>query len=190
MLDKYQKIRASALHLMDIQDLSIILELPLASTRVIAGRMVNKGILERLKRDLYLLADATVDHFQIANRLLMPSYVSFESALNYWGLMTQIPETITSAAQRSKTMQARQQEFLYSHLPDHIFRLGIVRENTYLMANAEKAFLDTLYYASLGKRSISYDELAVDRLNRTTLMSYQRAYSKRTQELVREVMEQ
>src|SRR5437763_1371478 len=49
----------------------------------------KKGILKKLRRGYYMFADATLNEqalFLIANHLYPPSYVSFESALSYYGL--------------------------------------------------------------------------------------------------------
>ena len=102
MYEKFEKIKKVPADFLDIRDLTTILETGVESTRVIAGRMVRKGILKRLKKDLYVLSDREIDPFQIGNKLLSPSYISFESALNYCGATTQIPTSVSSAPLRSK----------------------------------------------------------------------------------------
>jgi predicted transcriptional regulator of viral defense system len=188
MFDKYEKIRLSGLKILDIMDLSIILGLKTASSRVIASRMVRKGILARLKRDLYLLNNVNVYDFEIANRLINPSYISFESALNYWGITTQIPVIITSVARRSKGIIIKDKEFIFSNLPEELFSIGIMKRESFFIACPEKAVLDMVYYASLGKRSITFDEFDTSRVNRGTLNFYLNYYPERTKYMLKEII--
>lgn len=188
MFDKFEKIRRSGLKLFDITDLSIILNLRPESIRVIATRMVKKGLLTRLKRDLYLLSGAEIDKFEIANKLITPSYISFESALNYWEITTQIPASVTSAARRSKKISALGDEFLFSNLPKKLFNFGIVREKTFFIADPEKTFLDMAYYASMGKKSVTFDILDLSKINKTKLERYLDCYPKQTRKTSEELL--
>ena len=53
---------------------------------------VTKDYLLRLKRNLYFLKETELkDEFELANRLYEPSYVSLESALNYYGIIPDVP---------------------------------------------------------------------------------------------------
>lgn len=174
--------------ILDLADLSILLGVTMESARVIATRMVKPGILRRLKRDLYLLSDVEINRFEIANRLLSPSYISFESALNYWGITTQIPETITSAAVRSKTFNILEKEFSFSRLPEKLFNFGFQREAAFFIADPEKTLLDMIYYASLGKKSVTFDLLDAGKINRTRFLAYLKKFPKRAKELAKEVL--
>lgn len=183
MFEKFEKIRRSGLKFLDTMDISIILGLEKSSSLVIATRMVKKGILIRLKRNLYLLNGADVSDLEIANRLITPSYISFESALNYWGLTTQIPETITSAARRSRSIVISGKEFQFSRLPAQLFNFGIVKEKNCFLARREKAFLDTVYYADLGRKSATFDEFDLGKMDKKVFNSYLKRYPKGTQKL-------
>lgn len=56
----------------------------------------NKKII-RLKKGLYYYAKTDLeDPFLIASKLYFPSYISLETALNYYGLIPDVPQTITS----------------------------------------------------------------------------------------------
>jgi len=178
-------LRSSGLTVFDVKDLAALLSLPLPSARVAASRLCRRGILRRLRKDLYILPDKPLDDPQIANRLLSPSYISFESALNYWGLSTQIPRSMMSASLRSKKYRIEGTEFLYYRLPPALFRFGYRRERDFFIASPEKALLDTAYYASLGRKGLS-DEIPLSKLNRITLKKMLASYPKKTQELLRE----
>ena len=60
------------------------------------GLMIKKNHIIRVKKGLYVLPAAfggKINKFLLANLIYGPSYVSFESALSYWGL---IPEKVTT----------------------------------------------------------------------------------------------
>ncbi len=68
--------------------------------------MVKQGILVRLKKGLYtfseLYHDSSVDMVAVANRLYVPSYVSFDYALSYYGLIPERVYEVTSATLHAK----------------------------------------------------------------------------------------
>lgn len=176
MFEKFEKIRQSGLKILSVADISIILSIGIPSARVAATRMVRKGILLRLKRDIYMPFGAAVHDFEIANRLLAPSYVSFESALHHWGIITQIPVTVTSAARRSKLILADGKEFQFCNLPVKLFNIGIVKEKVFFVAGPEKALLDTIYYMSLGKRGAAFDDFNTGKIDKKKFASYLKYY--------------
>ena len=119
------------------------------------SRMVKAGDIIRLKRGLDCVAakhlrDGSYLQFGvIANRLYGPSYVSFETALAYYGL---IPERVyrqmSAVVKRSKCFRTPLAEFAYRQIPESLFPLGVriieSANGNYLMANPTKALCDTL----------------------------------------------
>src|SRR2546429_112334 len=57
----------------------------------------DEGLLTRLKRGIYALKTDLPSAEVIANSLYRPSYISFDYALAYWGLIPEMPYAITSA---------------------------------------------------------------------------------------------
>lgn len=188
MYEKFEKMRESGLKVFDVTDLSILLKVAPESARVIALRMLKSGMIRRLKKGLYLFRGVEINDFEIANRLIKPSYISFESALNYWGITTQIPAVITSAATRSKKFDFIDKEFSFSNLPKNLFNFGIQKESDFFIADPEKTLLDIVYYASLGKRSVTFDRLDTKKINKPRLFIYGKKYPKRTRDLAKEVL--
>jgi len=176
MLGKYKKIRDSGIKLLSAKDLSLILDLDLPSTRVAATRLFQKGVLRRLRKDLYMLSEFPLDSFDVANRLLGPSYISFESALNFWGITTQIPFPIMSASLRSKRYKIDSMEFIYYQLPKNLFNFGYQQEKNFYIATPGKALLDTIYYSVLGRKSAPWDEWKLNQINRSLLRKYSACY--------------
>ena len=118
------------------------------------SKMVKKGELIRLKRGVYawgeLYRDGPVDKIAAANRLLSPSYVSFEYALSYHGLIPERVYEVTSATTKpKKEFDTPLGSFSYRTVPVRVFSLGLQwlydeREGGRLIATAEKALCDTL----------------------------------------------
>ena len=59
--------------------------------------LIDNQILHRLSHGKYLLNTKKASDFEIANFLYNPSYISFETALNYHGILNQFPFEISSA---------------------------------------------------------------------------------------------
>ena len=112
----------------------------------------KNGKLTRIKRGLYsddLLGDIEV----IANLCYAPSYISFEYALSYYGLIPEYVSTLTSAIYGKKNNKVYKLEnaiFEYNSIPNKVFSKGILlKENqkglNYKIASKEKALCDMLY---------------------------------------------
>lgn len=111
-----------------------------------------KGYIKKLRRGYYMFADTALNEetlFLIANRLYSPSYVSFEMALSYYGLIPEGVYSITSASSK-KTMKFKTPiaEFLYHKIdPSLLFGYKLDKQGAqgYKIAEMEKAVLDYIY---------------------------------------------
>jgi predicted transcriptional regulator of viral defense system len=140
-------------------------------------RLTRNGILSKLNKGLYFAVATPPDLFEIANGLYVPSYVSLESALYRYGVISQAPYTITSVStNRSKKKTALNNEFEYTHLnPKYFF--GYVRDRDILIASREKALLDLLYLVSKKSRSFNFEGIDWKAINRKDFKAYLRNYS-------------
>lgn len=134
-------------------------------------RITNNKELIRLRRGLY--ADARyIDHFLIANRLLSPSYVSYETALSHYGM---IPErvltimSVTTQKNRSYSTEVGLFEFYAQNL--ELFASGYrleAKDDYYIrIATPEKALFDTVSRMKIVARSLKRDDalrIATDEL--------------------------
>jgi hypothetical protein len=106
----------------------------------------------RLKRGVYMFGDnlrrGPVSKFAIAGKLYFPSYISFESALAFHGLIPEGVYVTTSACQLSKKklFQTPLGEFSFDHAPCAIFFMGVesIKGNG-LVANPLRALFDLIY---------------------------------------------
>ena len=146
-------------------------------------RLHERGMLIRLKRGVYLSDWAKRDPYRLgraANRLYGPSYVSFEYALRWHGLIPEHVEEMTSATfrkNRSKRFDTNAGRFSYYDIPPQAYPRSVVFEprggnashagSWFLLAAPEKALCDQLYRIS-GVRSQSaieqllFDDLRID----------------------------
>ncbi len=116
--------------------------------------MVNKGELIRLKKGLYALGEdyqtASIDTISLANILYAPSYVSFDYALSYYGLIPERVYEITSATMRmKKEFDTPLGRFTYKPVPLQAYALGIdwLYDDIHggkLIATSEKALCDKI----------------------------------------------
>ena len=92
--------------------------------------MVKQDILIRLKKGLYtfseLYQDSSVDIISVANRLYTPSYISFDYALSYYGLIPERVYEVTSATlYTKKVFETPLGCFSYRPIPMDVYALGV-----------------------------------------------------------------
>jgi len=127
-----------------------ILEKSFSNVNEKISSMVKKNDIIRLKRGIYFLNPKyntiPVDKISVANILYTPSYVSFEYALSYHGLIPERVYGITSATLRLKKIYDTPiGRFDYIKVPKKAFSIGI----------------DWLYDDELGGRLIATKEKAL-----------------------------
>ena len=112
----------------------------------------KKGNLVKIKRGLYT-DDLYNDKEVIANICYNPSYISFEYALSYYGVIPEIVSTFTSATfgkKNNKIYHMKDSTFDYRSVPDDVFPMGILimknsKDISYKIASKGKALCDLLY---------------------------------------------
>jgi len=150
-------------------------------------RLVDKGVLERLDKGVYWLRGSPWELDKIANQLYFPSYLSFVSALSRYGIINQIPYSLTFATlKKSKKMMLGQTEVVYSQLAPKLY-FGYKLEGGINIARPEKALLDQIYLASLGKAYIDWEELTLIDLDKKRFEEYSRRFPKRIRKGLKEV---
>ena len=83
-----------------VNDASMILGKDKVYTRLYLHRLKSKGVIVAVERNKYTLIDT--HPYSIATNLVFPSYISFLTALHYYGMTTQIPGTIYIVSTHSK----------------------------------------------------------------------------------------
>ena len=116
--------------------------------------LISAGILEPVKKGLYLptekISKNRTEPFLLANHMLGPSYVSFDSALSYYGLIPERIFEISSATTKaSRQFHTSTGTFSFIRMPLPYYSFGIrqveVGENqNALIASPEKALFDKI----------------------------------------------
>ena len=161
-----KKIYDSKINLFTIRALKDLIEVKKESTFFdILRRLLKNEVLLKVEKGKYLLKGVKIHDFTLANFIYQPSYISFESALNFYGILSQFPYEIASSTSKKtaqKTIEGK--SFVYIHIKKDLF-WGYEKNNNFLIALPEKALLDQMYLASKGLRSLSLDEYDFSRIN-------------------------
>lgn len=160
-------------HILTVLDIKKILDIKQDNTLYKSlERFAKKGILKRVARGVYCSSLYTPEKFEIATTLYQPSYISFESALNFYGILIQTPFIVTSATlKKTKHIKTSYGEFQYTHIDEEKF-FGYEKIRNFLIATPEKSLIDELYLVSKGFRKISIEELELKTINIKLLKRY------------------
>ena len=122
-----------------------------ASPKNRLSRMVHKGEYIQITKGLYETDRSTPGHL-LAGSIYGPSYLSFEFALGYYGMIPEAVYSFTSATfekKRKKSFETPFGTFTYRDVPSVVYSLGvdIIQEGQYsfMIASREKAICDQLY---------------------------------------------
>ena len=163
-------------------DVAHALDIKLASAEVLCTRYVKRGLLTRLKRGLYAKTEtlahlSQTDLFRIANVLQVPSYVSLMTALGYYGMAAQAPKGLLESIsiKRTRTFEMGSPAFHYIKIRPDLYG-DFIKKDGFFIALPEKAVLDSLYLASMGRYSFDASTLDLTRIDREKLANLSAPY--------------
>ena len=114
-------------------------------------RMADNKEIIKLTRNLYE-TNKNAPGYVVANAIYSPSYLSFDYALAYYGLIPEAVYTYTSATFGKGKKKLYKNDFgtyTYRDVPTHIYPYGLhifqEQDYSYVMATPEKALCDKLY---------------------------------------------
>ncbi len=153
----------------------------------------GKGYIKKIRRGYYMFADQSLNEsvlFSIANKIYSPSYISFEMALSYYGLIPESVYGITSAtANKTKRFKAEIGEFIYSHLKSELmfgYKIELLGGISFKMAEIEKAVLDFFYINPPIKTEADFFELRINeaefkaKVNSEKLVKYLNSFNNKS----------
>lgn len=133
-----------------------------ASPKNKLSRIVQKGEYIQITRGLYE-TDWSTPGYLLAGSIYGPSYLSFEFALGYYGMIPEAVYTFTSATfekKKKKRFETPFGTYTYRDVPSIVYPMGleIIEEGNYafMIASIEKAICDQLYKMGL---VTNYEEL-------------------------------
>ncbi len=146
------------------------------------SRLVKNGELIRLKNGFFVLTkkieEGPIPYEQLANLLYGPSYLSFEWALSYYGMIPEGVYVVTSATSgHSKSFHTSLGTFDYISLSHLRYSIGIVQKSNesgnFLIASPEKALADLVFLKSkhLSSKDLLVDLIEGRRIEEETLRS-------------------
>jgi len=122
-----------------------------ASPKARLTRLLKAGKLMQIRRGLYV-DDPLTSPTVLAPLIYGPSYLSFQYALAFHGLIPEGVRVLTSASydkNRDKLFRTPLGEFRYWYLPPAVYAYGLRLEEeqgcSYLIASPEKALCDAVY---------------------------------------------
>jgi predicted transcriptional regulator of viral defense system len=122
--------------------------------RLQLSRWVSEGKILQIKRGLYVVTkpyrNKEPHPFLIANMIKKASYISLQSALEYYGIIPEYVPKITSVTTgRPKELNTKLGNFIFKHLKKELFwgykEQEIIKGTGVFIATPEKALLDLIY---------------------------------------------
>jgi predicted transcriptional regulator of viral defense system len=124
-----------------------------ASPRDCITRLLRNGTIIRIKKGLYIFGETDrrepYSRELLANLIYGPSYISFESALSFYGLIPERVESMLSVTTgRSREFDTPIGRFVYHSTRKNSFGLGVLRiaegRTPFLIASPERALADKI----------------------------------------------
>lgn len=189
----YLKLREIKKLYFPYQELSGALGITSRSARVFATRYVKKGYLIRFRRNFYILREKwdildKEEKFVLANLIEVPSYISLMTAMEYYGITTQIQRDFIESISMHRTKEAEIEEsvFNYTKINKQLY-FSFVRKENFFIATPEKAFLDALYLKSLKRYRFDLTSIDFNKLNKSEMNKVIKKFPVRVEELRKHV---
>lgn len=173
LIDIIKKLQAKGISFFSLDDFSRLFKITNRQTLYKKiQRLEKKGVIKKLIRGRYQFLLTKSSDFTLANFIYPPSYLSLESALSFYGIITAFPYQITSVTVRkTKKIIVSDRDFLYSHFSTNLF-WGYEKKENFLIAEREKALLDLIYLSIKGLRSFDIKELETSKIDKRKLLVY------------------
>ncbi len=175
-MDLVKKLKDRNIITFNKSDVAFLMQLPQESVKAMLKRYKAKGYIINLKRGVYFIADNPPSLYSLAYKIYNPSYISYETALSYYGVIPEVSYSITSATSKaSRKFETGLAVFDYHSIKTKAFT-GYKKQDDYLIAEAEKALVDYLYLIALGQGEIN-SRLNVSGLSLEKINMYAFSYS-------------
>lgn len=107
---------------------------------------VKNNQLYQIRNGIYS-KDRDYDIFELATKILKPSYISFETVLGMEGVIFQKYNSVFLASYQTKVINCNGNKFTFKKLKDSVLLndAGIINKDDIMIATRERALLDVLY---------------------------------------------
>lgn len=117
------------------------------NTAIAIKRMAAKKLILKLAKGYYAIRkDYSI--YELANLIISPSYVSFNSALLFWGACFQMSDTVQSVGLLNYKREVGDKAYRYQAMKKDLFFLpeGVDSKDNVSVASPERALLDSFYF--------------------------------------------
>ena len=145
-------------HVFTTEDAALALDARRSATTHMLSRLAAAGLLERVRHGLWT-TDLTLDPLVLPVHVTapFPSYVSFQSALFFHGMVSQIPTVIYVASLApTRTVRTTLGTFSIHRLAPGFFGGFAILDSGVRLASPEKALLDVLYLGPARSRLFAH----------------------------------
>ena len=173
------------------EEIARVLGISEASSRVTASRYAKKGLLLRIKKNMYVLRERWIaaekeEKFLLANLAQTPSYISLATALDFYELTTQIQRNFfeSVALKRTKRINVNGNIFRYTRIRNRLYH-GFKKEKGVFIATPEKALLDAIYLMSYGRYALDLSAIDPKKIDGYELMRLSKEFPVRTRDMLK-----
>ncbi len=166
------------------KQLSALLEISIGQTYDIIQRLKNSEVVIELENGKYLVTGydkkrVLSNPFYIATNIVVPSYISYWSILNYYGFTEQVPKFILVATtKQKKDMHFENYIFKYIQIKRgklYGYKKKLIDEFPTFIAEPEKAIIDSIdlpnYAGGINEISKIIDN-SLDSIDKRKLVEY------------------
>jgi len=171
--------------------MKLIFGISAGSAKVTASRYVRQGLLVRVRKNLYVVREVwnaadRVTKFTLANLVQSPSYISLMTALDFYGITTQMQRDFfeSVAMKRTKELHVDGSVFRYSKITGSLY-FGFQKEKQFFIATPEKALLDALYLMSYGRYALDIAALDIEKFDPNEIKHLVIEFPLKTRKLVK-----
>jgi len=136
----YETLKKNNLNIFKTKDLMLLLNIDRTKSYNLIKALKKKKAIETIKGGLYALYGTS--ELIIGSYLNWPSYLSFWSALSYYGFTDQLPKTMFFASTRYRK---KTKNYKYITISKRRF-FGYINVGNIIIAEKEKAIIDSLLF--------------------------------------------
>ena len=140
--------------------------------RMSLKRLNEKKVIQRICRSYYANPFNLPSLEEISSIIYPPSYISLESALSRWGVLSQIPQILTCVTTKLPQKFTTPFGDIEYHQVKKGYFWGFIQEGNYFMAEPEKALLDYIYLKKEKNLKKTFSELDLKSFNLSKLKSF------------------
>lgn len=155
-----------------INHLKLLTSLNDHALRVSLSRLTKKDVIRRICRGFYAnpLNPPTLE--EISAQIYQPSYISLESALSSYGVLSQIPRVLTCVTTQLPRVFKTGFGVIEYRQVKGLYFTGFIKKNNYHFAEKEKAVADYLYLSPPKSRARKFSGLDMADVNPKQLRKY------------------